>query len=203
MNVGTVPPSIIYENPKTEYSIIAEAITGNTYACLVILENSTPMYYVGVSAQVRSTDKQNVHVINDRSLSNEVTTVGPQRQYRNGAVMIAEIQMLESNQTIYDEECIKPGTYAFSHMRELIAGASEYMRSLFPLGTVYADGSGALRAEWYNKNREISLVIYSGAEDRHYIFRRDGATPSGDYNVTPENLGFYLEWLNNNERTAK
>ena len=117
--------------------------------------------------------------------------------------MLAEPESLENDACLYDEDCVKPTPYAFARLRDLLTQTATDKRFAFPLGAVYPDGSVALRVEWMRLGREVTLVIYPDREDQHYIFHKQGTNYGGDYNVTSANLGFYLERLSNDERTAK
>ena len=116
--------------------------------------------------------------------------------------MMEALGHLENGAEMYDEDFIKPKPYAFMRLQGILAQTANCMGTAFPLGTVYPDGSGALRVEWYQQDREVTLVVFSSMEDRHYIFHKEGKSYAGDYDVTPERLCFYLDWLNNNAPTA-
>lgn len=107
--------------------------------------------------------------------------------------MLSELDVLENETEIYDEDCIKPTPYAFARLRELLKQSAGSKMFAFPSGTVYPDGSGALRAEWMRSNLEVALVVFPEESDQHYIFYKEGQKYNGDYKVTPENLSIYLQ----------
>ena len=114
--------------------------------------------------------------------------------------MLSDLHDYESTELDYDDETLKPTDYAFARVRSLLSEADTFLQSAFPLGTVFPDGDGGIRVEWVRPSREIKLIVRSAEDKRSYIFHKQGVEYGGDYDVTSETLGCWLNWLNNDEK---
>jgi len=117
--------------------------------------------------------------------------------------LLSDMGGLLQQDSNYNDDFMKPTEYAFTTTWNLLDQASSIVEGLFPLGTVYPDGDGGLRVEWIRPQRELRLIIPSCEEERHYIYHESGAEYAADYNVSAKSLGNWLNWLNQDERTAK
>jgi len=97
----------------------------------------------------------------------------------------------------YDADFLSPTSDAIARMRSLLEGASYFLRSAFPPGTIYADGNGGLRLEWIRPDRELRLVISASAQGRSYLYHEAGADYGADYAPSADKLGRRLNWLEN------
>lgn len=124
--------------------------------------------------------------------------------YENCSEMSEDLQALELETELYDEDCIKPTSYAFAHMRNLLTQACMYVCIGFPLGTAYPDGDGGLRVDWVHSEKELRLIVPSEESGRQYIWHMNGMDHSLTEDVTAKNLGYWLDWLiNDDEQTTK
>lgn len=119
---------------------------------------------------------------------------------RNGSTMIADLQSLENDTEMYDEDCIKPTSYAFARMRELLTRSLGFILSTFPLGTVYPDGSGGMRIDWVHSEKELRLIVPSTESGRQYIWYLCGMEHALVEEVSAQTLGHWLNWLNKDDQ---
>lgn len=131
---------------------------------------------------------------------NESRWISDNRQASNYLnEMLADLRVCESVNGVYDADNLMPSPYAFSITRELLQGAALYVCSSYPLGSVYPAGDGGIRVEWIQPKREVKLIVRSDITERHFIFHKESENYGGDYDVISERLGYWLNWLNNDE----
>ena len=102
----------------------------------------------------------------------------------------------------YNEEFSKPTEYAINTAWSLLVEANQIRGSL-PLGTIYPDGTGGIRIEWIREGIELRSIIPADDQGRGYIYHETGNQYEADYSVSGNNLSYWLEWFNNNERGAR
>ena len=115
--------------------------------------------------------------------------------HSNEATMTTDVCALENDTEMYDADCIKPTSYAFARMRELLTQSAKCTQSDFPLGTVYPDGSGGLRVDWVRSEKELRLIVPSAEGGRQYIWYLHGMEHALIEDVSAQLLGHWLDWL--------
>ena len=113
--------------------------------------------------------------------------------------MLTDLQELETDDSPYDADNLKPTETAFRQARELLQAVTLLLPAPLPPGTIYPDTIGGLRVEWNHPNRVLALAVRSDSSRRNYIFHTEGEDYGGDYEVTPERLKYWLEWLNEDD----
>ena len=113
--------------------------------------------------------------------------------------MLTDLQELEIDDSPYDADNVKPTETAFRQARELLQAVTLLLPDPLPPGTIYPDTIGGLRAEWNHPNRVLALAVRSDSSRRNYIFHTEGEAYGGDYEVTPERLKYWIDWLNEDD----
>lgn len=113
--------------------------------------------------------------------------------------MLTDLQELETDDSPYDADNLKPTETAFHQARELLEAVTLLLPAPLPPGTIYPDTTGGLRVEWNHPNRALALAIRSDSSRRNYIFHTEDEDYGGDYEVTPERLKYWIDWLNKDD----
>jgi hypothetical protein len=107
-----------------------------------------------------------------------------------------ERQFLEAVQDARDYDEASPTARTRCVAFRLLWKASRSL--LIPLpdnGNLYGDGSGGIRIEWRNGERQLRLVIHGSDPRYDYLYHQDGDEYDVETDLSPVNISGWLRWL--------
>jgi hypothetical protein len=99
----------------------------------------------------------------------------------------------------YEEDDVRPTSYAFSAVWNLLLTAVGHLPGGLPSAVVYTDEEGGIRCEWRHAPRQLRLIVPAESHGRHYIYHEEGDNYCAEEPVSPEMLAVWLRWLTERE----
>lgn len=99
------------------------------------------------------------------------------------------------NDNSYDDEYKKPTDYSVRMMAVILLQSVVGLEIHYPVGDLYADGTGGLRIDWRNGEKQVRLVVPANEDRNIYIYYQNKEDFNGCYDVSGQLLKKFLGWL--------